>query len=240
MAEEGRSAFTLARFASMIWISAATIRRHFIDLDSLLFDILMEHLQALSTALGRVRQDAPDRAAACRKAYLAHTRTGLGGLTEAHRLFTRDRCLLPRDDREALDQIQLGLGTLLGGECPASTLQLLDSEILEPEEVEAIIAHRHARAAQYLAENQTALQTQEAAFEAQPPKAPAAPLLAAGCPEPPVLEARLPMAPLAEAPLPEAAPAKAPAPGNPKAASTTAKSRDGGSHHRQPASRTLH
>jgi AcrR family transcriptional regulator len=187
MAEEGRSAFTLAKFAGMIWITAATIRRHFIDMDSLLFDILMDHLRSLSAALGAVPRSAPDRPAACRAAYLAHTRTAWGGLTEAHRLFVRDRACLPPDDRAALERIHLGLGHFLGGESDVSTIQLLDTEILEAEEIEEIIAGRMLRAARYAALSHADTRGRAAAPEAPPPEAkptPAASLPAEPEPEP--------------------------------------------------------
>ena len=121
------------------------------------------------------RANTPNRQAACRAAYLAHTRTVMGGLTEAHRLFTRDRALLPRDDMQILEHIHLGLAVCLGGECAESTLQLLDTEILDPEELEEIIDRRLIRVARYQAENEQAMRRRAAALEAAAGAEPARP-----------------------------------------------------------------
>jgi AcrR family transcriptional regulator len=147
MADFATNSFSLAQFAIAIEISAATIRRHFIDMDGILTEILSRHLLAIAAALGQTARDAPDLPSAYRAAYLAATRTPLGGLTQAHLLFTRDRFSLPPEDRARLEAIHLSLGEQLGGLSPQDVLSLLDSPILEPREIEDLIAARAARAA---------------------------------------------------------------------------------------------
>ena len=143
--------FSVAQLANALEISPGVIRRHFIDLEGLLVEILERHLRALSDAIGRVPDDAPDPPAARRAAYLAFTRTPKGGPTEAHLLLTRDRFTLPPEDQEKLDVMRLGLGAELGGVTAESVLSLLDSPTLGSDEIEALIARRAAQFAAQLA-----------------------------------------------------------------------------------------
>jgi AcrR family transcriptional regulator len=147
MADFPPSSFTLTQFAIAIETSPATIRRHFVDLDGVLAEILGRHLLALATAIGQIAHDRPDRAAACRAAYLAYTRTPVGGLTQEHLLFTRDRFSLPPEDRARLEAIHLSLGEELGGLSAQDVLSLLDCPVLEQAEIEGLLATRAARAA---------------------------------------------------------------------------------------------
>ncbi len=150
MADYGRETFTIAQLANALEISPGTLRRHFIDMDGLMMEILERHLQEVSAAIGRVPLDTPDLPAARRAAYLAATRTPEGGLTEAHHLLTRDRFTLPEDDQEALDAIRLGLGAELGGISAELVLSLLDSPKLGAEDIEFIMARREAQTAEAL------------------------------------------------------------------------------------------
>jgi AcrR family transcriptional regulator len=148
MADFSPSSFSLTQFAIAIEASAATIRRHFIDMDGILTEILLRHLQALAACFGQIPPGAPDPQAACRAAYLAHTRTPLGGLTEPHLLFTRDRFRLPPEDLARLDAIHLSLGEQLGGLSPQDVLSLLDCPVLDAAEIEDLIAARALRFAE--------------------------------------------------------------------------------------------
>ena len=148
MADFSPSSFSLTQFAMAIEASPATIRRHFIDMDGILTEILLRHLQAIAACFGNIPPGAPDYEAACRAAYLAHTRTPIGGLTEPHLLFTRDRFRLPPEDRDRLDAIHLNLGAQLGGLSPQDVLSLLDCPAIEPAEIETLIASRAARFAE--------------------------------------------------------------------------------------------
>ena len=155
MADFPPFSFTLTQFATAIETSPATIRRYFVDMDGVLTEILSRHLLALATAIGQAASAAMDdtsaeddnaghgtarRAAACRAAYLAHTRTPMGGLTQTHLLFTRDRFSLPPEDLARLDAIHLSLGEELGGLSAQDVLSLLDSPVLEPDEIESLLA----------------------------------------------------------------------------------------------------
>jgi AcrR family transcriptional regulator len=167
MADEGRSGMTLAYVARLIWIPAAAIRQHFINLDSVLFEILLSHLQAISKAMANIPPDAPDIYAARRKAYLAYTRTPWGALTEDHVLLTRDVFTLRPQDHQVLWDLHRGLGQLLGGDRPESTLQLLDFPGLDRQEIEDILAKRTASHAARREAHQAAVASREAAGEAR-------------------------------------------------------------------------
>jgi AcrR family transcriptional regulator len=147
LAEFGTGSFTMTAFALAMRMSAATIRRHFIDLDSLLIHILNRHLLTLSTVMGTLPRGANDKHAARRAAYLAHTRTPLGGLTEAHLLLVRDRHLLPLDDLERIEQIRANLATMMSGEHASAVIELLDMPTMGLADIDAILAARAAHAA---------------------------------------------------------------------------------------------
>jgi AcrR family transcriptional regulator len=147
LAEFGARSFTMAAFALALRMSPASIRRHFIDLDSLLVHILHRHLLTLSTTMGTLPPGANDKQAARRSAYLAHTRTALGGLTEAHLLLVRDRHLLPPDDLDRIEDIRANLAPLLSGEHANAVLSWLDTPTMGLADIDAILAARTERAA---------------------------------------------------------------------------------------------
>jgi AcrR family transcriptional regulator len=109
----GRNGMRFGDMAAGLEISPTTLRRHFTDLDALLGEVLRLHLRALSSAIGTVNPDDPDRFRKRRAAYLAYTRTPLGGLTHAHLLLVRDLKLLPADERDGIEQTLIGLGECL-------------------------------------------------------------------------------------------------------------------------------
>jgi len=147
LANHGRNTITLTSLAGALEISAATLRRYFVDLDALLGEILRNHLLALSRAIGDIPFDAPDRHARCRAAYHAFTHTGYGALTSAHLLLTRDTHLLPDDERIPIEQTHQGFGTILAPICPEEALLLLDSPTLTLARIEAFLAPRLAQPA---------------------------------------------------------------------------------------------
>ncbi len=144
LAEFGARSFTLNAFALAMRISPASIRRHFIDLDSLLVHILNRHLLTLSTVMGTLPRTANDKHAARRAAYLAHTRTPLGGLTEAHLLLVRDRHLLPQADRDRIETIRANLATLMARDHADSVIEWLDTPTMDLADIDAILAARAA------------------------------------------------------------------------------------------------
>jgi AcrR family transcriptional regulator len=139
MARFGRSKITMTNFALALRMSRSTIRWHFVDLDCVLAEILQRHLRAISKAIGGVPPDAPDLLAARRAAYLAATRQ-FGALTQAHRLLTRDRHMLPRDLLEPVEQMRDMIGESVGGANGAVVLSLLDGEVFQARQIEAMIA----------------------------------------------------------------------------------------------------
>src|SRR5271157_2200115 len=89
-AEHGRHTVTLTSMALALRIARSTLRHYFCDLDALLAEILHRHLHRLARALAEIPFDDPDLHQKRRAAYLAATRTPLGGLNEAHLLLVRD------------------------------------------------------------------------------------------------------------------------------------------------------
>jgi AcrR family transcriptional regulator len=141
LARHGRHAITFGAMAAALRMAPATLRRHFIDLDALLGEILNRHLLALAAALGEVPFNDPDRARKKRQAYFTYTRAAFGGLTEAHLLYTRDRHLLPEDILTSLEQIREGLGQFLAGPPHARTaLLLLDTPYIPLADIESMLA----------------------------------------------------------------------------------------------------
>ncbi len=147
LAEFGAHSFTLPALALALRISPTAIRRHFIDLDSLLVHIINRHLLTLSTVMGALPHGANDKQAARRAAYLSHTRTVLGGLTEAHLLLVRDRHLLPAADRDRIEEVRANLGEMLAGEHAQIVLDLLDTPSMGLADIDAVLAARTAQTA---------------------------------------------------------------------------------------------
>ena len=140
MAEAGRHTITFSSMALALRMVRSTLRLHFCDLDELLAAILHRHLRRLSYALGEVPQDAPDRPQKMRAAYLAATRTILGGYTEAHLLLVRDRHLLPPELLTSIDFIRHNLGDILAYGHAEEVLDLLDMRSLSAPRIEAHLA----------------------------------------------------------------------------------------------------
>jgi len=140
VAEEGRHNINFRSLARALRMTAATLQFHFADMEALLAEILRRHLRLLSAALGAYEPTDPNRHQKRRAAYLAYTRTPLGGLTEAHLLLVRDRHTLPDDERTSIDMMRQGLGELLGGNFWEETLFLLDDPFLDEAAIEARLA----------------------------------------------------------------------------------------------------
>ena len=148
MVQHGRVALTMGRFAAAARMSASTIRRHFVDLDSILAELLSRHLLDVFTALGRVPEDAPNRKAALRAAYLKTTRNGFGAHTAAHTLLLRERHTLPPDLAAPLEQIVTSLGEILAGPHAEAAMALLDRPGLKTQDIEAMLACLDAKPTQ--------------------------------------------------------------------------------------------
>jgi AcrR family transcriptional regulator len=148
MARRGSHTLTAAGLAQALCISSGTLRRHFPDLDALLATLLSRHLRKIAHALGEVPHDAPDRPQQLRAAYLAYTRSILGGFTAAHLLLVRDRALLPEDLLTNIERTRTGLGDTLAYGHAEEALGLLDMRSLDAPRIEAALAAIIATAAQ--------------------------------------------------------------------------------------------
>jgi len=139
-ANHGFTKITFTAMAIALEIDPKTLRKHFADLPALLGEILRNHLTALSTAIGEIPFNAPDRQAQQRAIYHAFTHTPLGGLTEAHLLLTRDAHLLPDDERIPIQQTHQNFGEILAPFAPNEALALLDSPYLTAPRIETMLA----------------------------------------------------------------------------------------------------
>jgi AcrR family transcriptional regulator len=148
MARRGTHTMTASGLAQALHMGAATLRRHFADLDVLLATLVSRHLRKIGRALREVPQEAPDRPQKLRAAYLAYTRTNPGSLTDAHLLLVRDRHLLPEDLLTHIEVIRRGLGDTLAPGHAEAALGLLDLPCLDAPRIEAAFAAVTAAAEQ--------------------------------------------------------------------------------------------
>ncbi len=141
LVNHGRAGIRLSDLATALGMAPGTIRRYFPDLDCLLGEILVRHLLSISSAIGRAVRDVPiaERQPAARTAYLAATRTVLGGHTEAHLLLLRERHHLPPDQLGPIEGTRAGLGDMLAGEHGTAALGLLDMPELTAGQIEGML-----------------------------------------------------------------------------------------------------
>jgi AcrR family transcriptional regulator len=140
LAKHGRDRVRFIDICVGLNLTVAAVRRYFVDTDALLGDILHRHLRALVTELAKIPQDAPDRDRKRRAAYIAATRTPVGGLTADHLLLVRDLKLLPEDVRIPLDDLRCEIGKTVAGGHFELALELLDQPYLDAADVEARLA----------------------------------------------------------------------------------------------------
>jgi AcrR family transcriptional regulator len=139
--------FTIGSLALALRMTPAAIRRHFIDVESILAEILMRHLVALARAIGQVPQDHPDRRAAQRAAYFEATRDGWGAFTEPHQLLLRARHTLPDDLARPIEQMRHLLGEALAGDRGETAFTVLDAAHLTLPRIESMLAASDPRPA---------------------------------------------------------------------------------------------
>ena len=140
MARHGSAAIRLTHFALAMRMAPQTLRRHFVDMDSVLAEILHRHLQTIVRAMAGVAPNDPNRDRARRAIYLAATRTAFGAPNEAHLLLIRERHLLPPDLLEPLEAHRLSIGDILAGAHAAAALALLDTPELDATDIETALA----------------------------------------------------------------------------------------------------
>jgi AcrR family transcriptional regulator len=171
LARHGRHAITFGAMAAALRMAPATLRRHFIDLDALLGEILSRHLLALAAAMGQVPFSDPDRSRKKREAYFTFTHGPFGSLTEAHLLYTRDRNLLPEDVLTSLEQTREGLGDLLAGRNGRTALLLLDTPYIIPlADIESMLAALPQEATTETTTEDTTQTTTQTATQTTTPK----------------------------------------------------------------------
>jgi AcrR family transcriptional regulator len=140
MARHGRSGLTMGAFGIAIGLAPAAIRRIFVDIDSILSELLVRHLLAIFRAMGEIPADAPNRKSALRAADLAATRTADGRLAAPHILLLRERHSLPPDLATEIEQTRDSIGEVLAGALGPAALALLDTPGLPPSRLEAMLA----------------------------------------------------------------------------------------------------
>ena len=139
LAAFGRQGITFALLATALRITAAALRWHYADLDALLAHILRQHLRIIAAALDAVPAESPNRGPALRAAYLAATRNPDGTLKPAHILLTRDRHLLPPDERDPIEQARASLAQQLAAGGPADTADIADTPWVDATNIEPIL-----------------------------------------------------------------------------------------------------
>ena len=139
MAHFGRNGISFAGLASSLRIGAASLRWHYADLDAVLADILRRHLATIAAALDAVPA-SPNQGPALRAAYLAATRNEDGTLKAAHLLLTRERHLLPPDERVPIEDIRQALAARLAINAPAETIDVADTPWICAARIEPILA----------------------------------------------------------------------------------------------------
>ncbi len=122
-----RHTVTIASLAMGMIVSPATIRRHFLDIDSIVAEILQNHLIAIIKTIGEVSADCDNIPRKRRQAYLTATRTAWGHFTDTHALLLREAQSLPEDLASAINQMRVSIGYTLGGERGYDILQMLDT-----------------------------------------------------------------------------------------------------------------
>jgi AcrR family transcriptional regulator len=140
LARYGRANVTFTTLAFALRLAPATIRRHFADLDSILFELITRHLMAISRAMGDVPFPQSNRQAALRAAYVACTRTAFSAPIESHTLLLRDRHALPPDLLEHVEKLRTLLGQTLGNAHDETVLALLDNPFIQIDQIETMFA----------------------------------------------------------------------------------------------------
>jgi AcrR family transcriptional regulator len=146
MVADRTGALTIAKLAIALRMAPDTIRWHFVDIESVLAEIILRHLTEIEGAISKIPQDHPNRQAAARAAYAETTRTAWGALTEPHLLLIRKRHTLPEDLAKPVEDLRKRIGQMLAGERGAAVLSLLDSPALALAKIEDMLAALEAHA----------------------------------------------------------------------------------------------
>jgi AcrR family transcriptional regulator len=145
MADFGGDTITMRKLAVTLRMSPATIRHHFIDIESILAEILFRHLTDIYRAIGKIPREHPTWRVAARGAYIEATRTFWGSFTEPHQLLLRARHTLPEDLAKPIAEMRTLIGQALAGEDAETAFTLLDAPHLDAADIEAMLAVRLAK-----------------------------------------------------------------------------------------------
>jgi AcrR family transcriptional regulator len=116
----------LPKFAQELGMSPAAFRRIFLDMESVLADILHEHLDAITAAIDAVPADAQDLFAARRAAYFATTRQRNGDFVPDHKLLQLQCQSLPPDLKDPIEALFAAIGARLSQDGSGIALAMLD------------------------------------------------------------------------------------------------------------------
>jgi AcrR family transcriptional regulator len=139
IARFGHTHISMAGLATALKLSQAAIRRHFADMDMILYEILNRHMQDLAKTLGQVPQGAPNRRSLQRTAYATATRAAFGQVAERHTILLRDRNCLPPDLLAPIETLRQLMGETLAGPFGAQALAMLDTPEFLPEQIESLL-----------------------------------------------------------------------------------------------------
>jgi hypothetical protein len=110
----------LTKFARELHMSPDTVGRIFLDMESILAEILREHLHAVIAAIDAVPAESQDLYTARRAAYFAATREPNGDYVPDHKLFKRQCHLLPPDLKGPIEALYATIGPRLSRTAAAS------------------------------------------------------------------------------------------------------------------------
>jgi AcrR family transcriptional regulator len=117
----------LSKFAKQLHMSPETVARIFLDMESILAEILHEHLNAVAAAVDAVPADTPDILIARRAAYFAATRQRNNDYVPDHKLFLQQHGALPPDLKGPVKALHTAIGLRLSQDGSDIAIAMLDA-----------------------------------------------------------------------------------------------------------------
>jgi AraC-like DNA-binding protein len=130
----------LHKFARDLHMSPDTVARIFCDMESILAEILREHLHAVMAAIDAVPANTPDLIQARRAAYFAATRERNNNFVPDHKLYMQQCYFLPPDLKGPIEALHTEIGLRLSKDGSKIAIALLDAPVYTLDEVECMIA----------------------------------------------------------------------------------------------------
>ncbi len=122
----GPDTISLSDLALALRHDTRTVRRHFADLETILFEILTRHLLGILKALGEIPNVVPD-AEAIRRARYVELCHYWGSPNEPHFLLLQHRHFLPEENRRTVENLHYQIGLILAPDHPWAILEILDA-----------------------------------------------------------------------------------------------------------------